>query len=117
MADDQQPPKVTPETYSDRVVSAMIDVLKTATSPEMMQAQQILLRRLALAGDLIPSRMPPARNITEVGGDLNLLETSDQPELRAQEVPSVLGVARPNPPPGWGPTAPAAFSPPRPNDR
>src|ERR1700694_3280193 len=117
MADGQQPPNVTAETFSDRVVNAMIDVLKTATSPEMMQAQQILMRRLALAGDLIPSRMPAARNITEVGGYLNLLETTDQPELRAQVLASVLGVAGPNPPLGWIPTAPALFYATRPNDR
>ena len=116
MADDQ-PPKVSPEAFSDKVVDAMIGVLNSATSPEMMQAQQILMRRLALAGDLIPSRMPAPANITEVGGYLNLLESSDQPELRAQVLASVLGVAGPNPPLGWFPTAPVLFYMSRANDR
>ena len=100
-----------------KVLDAMIDVLKNSTSSEMLQAQQILLRRMALEGDVVPSRIPAPGNITEIGGYLNLLEESNQPELRAQVLASVLGVAGPNPPLGWIATEPSLFFTTRANDR
>jgi hypothetical protein len=98
-------------------IDALVDALRSATSPEMMQAQLILARRLALEGDVFPARVPPPLNITQVGGYLNLLETLDQPELRAQVLAATLGVAGPNPTPGWLPTAPPLYFVDRPNDR
>src|SRR5438477_7955363 len=115
MATDTQTDPV--ETASAGAIDALVDALRNATSPEMMQAQLILARRLALEGDVFPSRVPPPRNITEVGGYLNLLETLGQPELRAQVLAAVLGVAGPNPAPGWLPTAPPLQFVQRPNDR
>jgi len=114
MPDD---PQVSAATYSQKVIDALVDVLKAATAPEMQQAQAILIRRLALSGDLIPSRIAPPKNISEVGGYLNLLAKLDQPELRAQVLASVLGVAGPNPPAGWFPTGPVLFFSLRSNDR
>ena len=92
--------------YSARVIDAMIEVLKASTSPEMQQAQAILIRRLALSGDLIPSRIAPPRNISEVGGYINLLARLNEAELRAQVLASILGVAGPNPPAGGVPGGP-----------
>jgi hypothetical protein len=105
------------ENASANAIDALTDALRNATSPEMMQAQLILARRLALEGGVFPSRIPSPRNITEVGGYLNLLETLGQPELRAQVLASALGVAGPNPAPGWLPTAPPLQFVQRPNDR
>jgi hypothetical protein len=79
----------------------IIDMLRAGSSPEAQQAQNILFRRLALEGDVNPSRVPPPRNISEVGGYLNLLAGLHQPEMRAQMLAGVLGVAGPNPPLGW----------------
>jgi hypothetical protein len=98
-------------------IDALVEALRNATSPEMMQAQLILARRLALEGGVFPSRVPAPRNITEAGGYLNLLDTLGQPELRAQVLAAVLGVAGPNPAPGWLPTAPPLSFVQRPNDR
>lgn len=116
MADEQEQ-KVPASTYSMKVIDAMVEALKAATSPEMMEAQTILMRRLALSGDLVPSRVPAPQNITEIGGYLNLLETLQQSDLRAQVLASVLGVAGPNPPAGWFPTGPVLFFAARTNDR
>jgi hypothetical protein len=103
--------------YSRLVINAMIEVLKSAASPDLMQAQVMLTRRLALTGDVIPSRVPAPANITEIGGYLNLLESLGQKELRAQVLAAILGVAGPNPPLGWASAGPALFFAARPNDR
>ncbi|CCA89894.1 hypothetical protein [Novosphingobium sp. PP1Y] len=76
----------------------LIDLLKNATSPEALEAQNIILRRIALQGDVIPSRVPPPRNITEIGGYLNLLTNLNELDMRSQVLAGILGVAGPNPP-------------------
>jgi hypothetical protein len=100
-----------------QALQALLDVLKSSTSPEIVQAQAIMLRRLALEGDVIGSRIPAPRNITEVGGYINLLGTLSQPEMRAQMLAGALGVAGPNPPLGWLPTQPVVGWVTIPNDR
>ncbi len=98
-------------------VAALVDIVRTANSPELWQAQQILLRRLALQGDVIPSRVPAPRNITEIGGYMNLLGKLGQPEMRSQALAGILGVAGPNPPLGWVGAAPVLSMVTLPNDR
>jgi len=105
------------EEYQSKIADALIDVLKRATSREMMEAQLIIARRLALEGDVAPSRVPPPLNITELGGYINLLGSLDEPALREQVLASVLGVAGPNPPQGWFPIAPPLYFATRTNDR
>ncbi|MFD1611146.1 hypothetical protein ACFSCW_04950 [Sphingomonas tabacisoli] len=92
--------EATASSVEDRALDALTKILETSISPEMQEAQQIILRRLALAGSLFPSRVPPPLNITEVGGYLNLLQ--DLPELRLQVLSSTLGVAGPNVAAGFG---------------
>jgi hypothetical protein len=99
----------------DRALDALTRILDTAVSPDMLEVQKIILRRLALSGDLFPSRVPPPLNITQVGGYLNLLD--DHPELRAQMLASTLGVAGPNPQLGWEEILPPLFFATRANDR
>ena len=109
MADD------TATTAEDRALDALTRILDSAISPEMLAAQQTILRRLALSGDLFPSRVPPPGNITEVGGYLNLV--ADDPILSAQVLASALGVAGPNPSPGFDPVLPPLYFVTRGNDR
>lgn len=104
-----------PSTAEDRAIDALTKILEQAISPEMTEAQQIILRRLATAGDLFPSRIPAPLNISEVGGYLNLVATD--PVLRAQVLASALGVAGPNPTPGFDPTLPPLYFVSRANDR
>jgi len=89
-----------------KVLEALVDIMKSANTPDVWQAQTILLRRLALQGDVVGSRVPAPKNITEIGGYLNLLEELQQPELRGQALAGILGVAGPNPPAGWVTTFP-----------
>jgi hypothetical protein len=105
------------ENLASKVTDALADILRTSTSPEAVQAQNLLLRRLAVEGDVFSSRVPPPRNITEVGGYLNLLETLNQDVIRSQMLAATLGVAGPNPTPGFTPTAPVLFDVQRTNDR
>lgn len=102
-------------TAEDRAIDALTRILDSAIAPDMLEAQQIILRRLALAGDLFPSRVPAPLNITQIGGYLNLIE--DDPVMRAQVLAATLGVAGPNPSPGFEPTLPPLYLSTRANDR
>lgn len=113
----EQDTPVSAETYSQEVIDALVDAIRAATTPEMSEAQEILLRRLALSGDVVPSRLPPPMTNTQVGGYLNLLDSLDQPELRTQVLASMFGVAGPSPPLGWAPAKPVIFFVSRQNDR
>jgi hypothetical protein len=104
-----------PGTADERALDALTKVLESAISPEMTEAQRLILRRLATAGDLFPSRVPAPLNITQVGGYLNLV--ADDPVLSAQVLASALGVAGPNPTPGFDPTLPPLYFVTRTNDR
>jgi len=82
-----------PESAEDRALDALVAVVQTAASPAALEAQTLLLRRLALEGDVIPSRVPPPLNITEVGGYFNLLETLNQRQSMVDVIASALGIA------------------------
>lgn len=90
----------------DALLQALTDVIKGANSPDIQAAQALLLRRLALEGSVIPSRLPAPRNITELGGYVNLLTSLGQDDMRTQMLGSVLGVAGGSPIPGWDTAAP-----------
>lgn len=87
--------------FNSAIAGSFINLLQNASSPDALESQNIILRRIALEGDVIGSRVPPPKNITEIGGYLNLLATLNQPELRSQMLAGILGVAGPNPPLGW----------------
>lgn len=101
----------------DQFVSALLDMVKSASSPDIYQAQMMLLRRLALEGSVVPSRVPAPKNISEVGGYVNLLATLSEPAMREQMLAGILGVAGPNPPMGWLASAPPLALILLPNDR
>lgn len=86
---------------SSELVGSLLNILQTATSPDALEAQNIILRRMALEGDIVGSRVPPPRNITEIGGYINLLDTLNQPDMRSQALAGILGVAGPSQPLGW----------------
>lgn len=86
---------------SAQLVSSLVNIMQSASSPDALEAQNIILRRIALQGDVVGSRMPPPRNISEIGGYINLLTSLRQPEMRSQAVAGILGVAGPTEPLGW----------------
>ncbi|MFJ5302262.1 hypothetical protein [Streptomyces sp. NPDC088350] len=91
-----QPTPATPAaTAEDRALDALVNVIQTAASPAAQEAQLLLLRRLALEGDVIPSRAPAPLNITQTAGLFNLLEDLGQRTTALQALSSVLGVAGP----------------------
>lgn len=115
---DPAPTPVSPiETATADAVNSLIDVINKGTAPPMIEAQRILMERIALEGDIIPSRIKPPQNITEVGGYINLLETLNERDAEAEMIASVLGIAGANYGPGaFAQPAPIAFAR-IPNDR
>lgn len=79
----------------DSINEALAAVIRAAASPDVQEAQALMLRRLALEGSVVPSRIPPPLNITEVGGYLNLLAAAEHGELRTSAIASALGLASP----------------------
>ena len=77
------------------VIDTIVELMKTGVRPDVMEAQSLLLQRLANQGDVFPSRVPAPLNITEVGGYLNLLESGGFFDMRASAVAGALGVAGP----------------------
>jgi hypothetical protein len=82
---------------TSQIVGSLIEMIQANNSPDAAAAQSILLRRLALQGDVVGSRIPAPRNVTEIGGYLNLLETLGESAMREQALAGVLGVAGPIP--------------------
>jgi hypothetical protein len=83
------------------IVGSLVNVLSAQTSPDAVEAQNILFRRLALEGDVVGTRAPPPRNITEIGGYLNILGTLNEGAMREQALAGIMGVAGPTPAQGW----------------
>jgi IPT/TIG domain/HYDIN/CFA65/VesB-like, Ig-like domain len=104
-------------TGDEDVLHALADILRSGTDPDVLEAQRILLRRIALEGNIIDSRIPPPKNITEIGGYVNLLTTLGHTDIRTQMLASVLGVAGPATPVGLSGEGPALAFIPMPNDR
>jgi hypothetical protein len=84
------------EAGAAKLLEALADVLKTSTSPEARQAQALLLRRLVVEGSVVPSRVPAPRNITEVGGYINLLTELKLNATRERLLSSALGLPGPD---------------------
>lgn len=84
-----------------QLVQSLLSLVQNAASPDALEAQNLILRRMALEGDVIGSRMPPPRNISEIGGYLNLLGTLKEKAMREQALAGILGVAGPTHALGW----------------
>jgi hypothetical protein len=106
-----------PEALEAQTLQALLSVLNIASSPDVVQAQAILLRRMALEGDVVPSRLPAPLNITEIGGYINLLTTLGMTDARTQMLTGVLGVAGALPALGWLQPQPTLAWLSLPNDR
>lgn len=102
-SDPQTPPETTPEVPASEtteqafasVMDALVELMRAGARPDVLEAQRLLMQRLANQGAVFPSRIPLPRNITEVGGYLNLLEQAGQFDMRLSAIASALGVAAP----------------------
>jgi hypothetical protein len=79
------------------LMDALVELIKSGVRPDVLEAQRLMLQRLALQGDVFPSRIPPPLNVTQIGGYLNLLEAAGLNDMRASAVASTLGIAGPSP--------------------
>ena len=77
------------------LVKAIIGILESTNSPAIQRSREVIAHRLAISGDIAPSRIPPPRNITEIGGYINLLTEYEQEEQRARMLAAALGIAGP----------------------
>jgi len=91
------PPANPNASIEGQALQTLLNVLTTSQSPDMLQAQSFLLRRLALEGDVVPSRLPAPLNVSEMGGYINLLGTLGMTDARSQMLASALGIAGPSP--------------------
>jgi hypothetical protein len=82
-------------TASDEVLATLVEIMRSGVRPDVIEAQRLLLHRLATQGDVFPSRVPAPLNITEVGGYLNLLDQAGQFDSRMQAITAALGIAAP----------------------
>jgi hypothetical protein len=101
---------------TSQIVGSLINLIQANNSPDAIAAQSILMRRLALEGDVVGSRIPPPRNISEIGGYLNLLGTLGETAMREQTLAGILGVAGPTPSLGFQSAQPLSMVS-VPNDR
>jgi len=104
-------------SFETQIEQSLLDLIANAGSGDALEAQSIILRRIALQGDVVPSRVPPPQNITQIGGYVNLLGTLNETDMRSQVLAGILGVAGPNPPLGWISTATPLSLVPIANDR
>jgi hypothetical protein len=108
---------IVPGSVEATALQSLLNVLNSSTSPDVLQAQAILLRRLALEGDVVASRIPAPLNITEIGGYINLVSALGMTDVRSQMIASILGVAGPTPQMGWLQAQPTVGWLSLPNDR
>lgn len=94
---------------TSQIVASLINLVQASNSPDAVAAQSILMRRLALEGDVVGSRLPPPKNISEIGGYLNLLDTLGETAMREQTLAGILGVAGPSPALGFLPAQPLSM--------
>lgn len=102
---------------TDALMGVLTSLIASASTPEMQQAQALLLQRLALEGSVIPSRIPAAANVSEVGGYINLLTALGQDDMRTQMLGAALGLAGSVPLAGLTEPTPALTLTPVANDR
>lgn len=105
------------EAFAGNFADSFLSLIQNATGGAALEAQNIILRRIALEGDVVPSRVPAPLNITQIGGYLNLLGQLGQTDMQSQVLAGILGVAGPNPPLGWLSTVPPLSLAPLANDR
>jgi hypothetical protein len=85
------------------LIGNLLSVLSAAASPDAVEAQNIIMRRIALEGDVTGAGIPSIlmSSPTMVGGVLNYLTANNQTAILQQALAGMLGVAGPSQPLGW----------------
>jgi hypothetical protein len=107
----------TSDAFANNAAGSLLSLVTSATSGDALEAQNIILRRIALEGDVVPSRVPAPLNITQIGGYINLLGKLNEAAMRSQVLAGILGVAGPSNAAGWVSAKPPFTFSMLPNDR
>lgn len=83
------------EQNGNDLAALLAEVIRSNNSPAMQRAREAIAYRVALSGDVSPARIPAPKNITEIGGYINLLQRQGEKDLLAQSLATALGVAGP----------------------
>ena len=85
------------------LIGNLLSVLSAAASPDAVEAQNIIMRRIALEGDVTGAGIPSIlmSSPSMVGGVLNYLTATNQTAILQQALAGMLGVAGPSQPLGW----------------
>ena len=70
----------------------LIKLLDNETSSESIALKNLIIKRIALEGDVKPARIPAPLNITQIGGYINLMEQLNLSRLQERTLTSILGL-------------------------
>ena len=70
----------------------LVKLLENETSSEILAIKNLILKRIALEGDVKPARIPAPLNITQIGGYMNLMEQLNLSKLQERTLTSILGL-------------------------
>jgi hypothetical protein len=70
----------------------LMEILKQESSEEAAKIRRFMMKRIATEGTTGISRIPEPKNITEIGGYINLLTSLNEQEMLRKMLASVLGV-------------------------
>ena len=93
MAEMQTPKETDLNTSSEaNLEQYLVKLLENEISPETTAIKNLMLKRLALEGDVKPARIPAPLNITQIGGYINLMEQLNLSKLQERTLTSILGL-------------------------
>lgn len=81
----------------NQMVGALLKIIEQETSPEMQQLKLQIIRKIALQNYVVPSRIQAPKNITQIGGYINLMRKLGYDDMTKQMLASVLGLPMQHP--------------------
>ena len=82
----------TPKVEDMDLQQYVTKLLENETSPESLAIKNLIIKRIALEGDVKPARIPAPLNITQIGGYINLMEQLNLTKLQERTLTSILGL-------------------------
>ena len=97
MAESQTPKTEITNTVQQKPEDAglqqyLLKLLENETSAESLAIKNLIIKRIALEGDVKPARIPAPMNITQIGGYMNLMEQLNLSKLQERTLTSILGL-------------------------
>ena len=97
MAESQTPKTEITNTAQQKTEDAglqqyLLKLLENETSAESLAIKNLIIKRIALEGDVKPARIPAPMNITQIGGYMNLMEQLNLSKLQERTLTSILGL-------------------------